>query len=204
MYTLKEETQIERVVGKSRFIALSFRVSSSTEAKTKLKEVRALFPQATHYCYAWRFHQREEEFFSDGGEPPGSAGRPILQALRSFQVTDAMVVVVRYFGGKKLGIPGLIAAYRTMAEMVLEKGGRREWSKERAFTITPELVHAAKLLATVHRLLGEERSVEWDRERGVITVRVGKREQEALRHLLHRETSLGRVIHFEERETPGG
>lgn len=82
--------------------------------------MRKRYYDATHHCYAWRLGPRGEHFRSnDDGEPSGTAGKPILGQLLSTSVTDCLVVVVRYFGGTKLGVPGLIAAYRESAAEVL-------------------------------------------------------------------------------------
>lgn len=76
--------------------------------------IRALHPKARHHCYAYRFLERDEitEYATDAGEPTGSAGQPILGELRRNNLINVCVIVVRYFGGTKLGIPGLIHAYR--------------------------------------------------------------------------------------------
>lgn len=105
----------------SRFRAFAYPVATEAEAKLHLKNLRAEFPDATHICYAFRLGPRGDIWAaSDNGEPPGSAGRPIYGRLLSVGVSDCLVAVVRWFGGKKLGVPGLIAAYKTAAAEVLE------------------------------------------------------------------------------------
>lgn len=109
IYTVQNERTFELVRERSRLTAISFRVHSSEESRERLKEAIERFPQATHYDYAFRLgSQGEREFASDGGEPKGSAGWPILGALRRFMVTDTMVVVARYFGGKSSVYEGLL------------------------------------------------------------------------------------------------
>ena len=98
----------------SKFIALAFHVESEQEAKAALLKVKKSYHDARHHCYAFRIGP-EKEFFrsSDDGEPSGTAGKPILNQLFSAGLFNVLVVVVRYFGGTKLGVPGLIRAYKT-------------------------------------------------------------------------------------------
>ncbi len=104
----------------SKFLAYAWPVESEREAKVHLDVLRKKHYDATHHCYAWRLGPRGETWrANDDGEPSGSAGKPILGQMLSAEVTDSLVVVVRYFGGTKLGVPGLIAAYKDAAAEVL-------------------------------------------------------------------------------------
>ncbi len=104
----------------SRFRAFAFPVATEAEVRLRLKNLRAQFPDATHICWAFRLGERGDVWgASDNGEPTGSAGRPIHGRLLSAGVSDCLIAVVRWFGGKKLGVPGLIAAYKLAAEEVL-------------------------------------------------------------------------------------
>lgn len=105
----------------SRFLAYAYPVEEEDEIKRLLDALRKRHYDATHHCYAWRLGPKGELFrANDDGEPSGTAGKPILGQMLSKEVTDLLVVVVRYFGGTKLGVPGLIAAYRESAAAVLE------------------------------------------------------------------------------------
>ncbi|HOZ96914.1 MAG TPA: YigZ family protein [Niabella sp.] len=105
----------------SRFIAMAIPIKSIAEFKTKLAEIKKEYPKATHYCYAYRIGLDKNLFrVSDDGEPSGSAGRPILSQIDSKEVTDVLIVVVRYFGGSLLGVPGLINAYKSSAVLALQ------------------------------------------------------------------------------------
>lgn len=98
----------------SRFIALIIPVLSADEAKTVLKNIRAQYPDATHVCSAWHLKKDwKNGFASDDGEPSGSAGKPILNELYTANLANVMAAVVRYYGGTKLGVPGLIHAYKS-------------------------------------------------------------------------------------------
>ena len=98
----------------SRFIALAYPVENEQEVKDHVSALKKEYHDARHHCYAYRLGHTGETFrSSDDGEPSGSAGRPILGQIDSVALSDVLVVVVRYFGGIKLGIPGLIRAYKT-------------------------------------------------------------------------------------------
>jgi uncharacterized YigZ family protein len=101
----------------SRFLALAWPVESEERVRELLEPLRKKYYDATHHCYAWRIGDQERA--NDDGEPAGTAGRPILGQILSRGLTNVLVVVVRWFGGTKLGVPGLIAAYREAARDVL-------------------------------------------------------------------------------------
>jgi len=107
----------------SRFISMAWPVTNQEEIKSILEKARKEHHSARHHCYAWMLGQNRENFrVNDDGEPSGSAGKPILGQINAFQVTNVLIVVVRYFGGKLLGISGLINAYRSAAESALKNG----------------------------------------------------------------------------------
>ena len=98
----------------SRFIALAYPVETEEQVKEIVSSLRKEYHDARHHCYAYRLGLDGEKFRSnDDGEPSGSAGRPILGQIDSLGLSDVLLVVVRYFGGIKLGIPGLIRAYKS-------------------------------------------------------------------------------------------
>ena len=109
MYTIKENSKYELIVKNSRFITLLYKVSSWSEALDILDKVREEYPDATHYCYG--FIADEVERCSDDGEPSGTAGMPILKVLKANNLNYILGIVIRYFGGIKLGAAGLIRAY---------------------------------------------------------------------------------------------
>lgn len=109
MYTIKENSKYELIIKNSRFITLLYKVSSWSEALDILDKVREEYPDATHYCYG--FIADEVERCSDDGEPSGTAGMPILKVLKANNLNYILGIVIRYFGGIKLGAAGLIRAY---------------------------------------------------------------------------------------------
>ena len=106
----------------SRFIALAFPVETEDQVREIVAGLRKEYHDARHHCYAYRLGYKGDRFrANDDGEPSGSAGRPILGQIDSMGLSDVLVVVVRYFGGIKLGIPGLIRAYKTSTADALEQ-----------------------------------------------------------------------------------
>ncbi len=109
MYYLSEQITFESTIDKSRFIAIITPISDSNEIQSVLKTIKKQYPKATHYCSAYITQTGTGS--SDDGEPSGTAGVPILEILNKYQLRDVYAVVVRYFGGIKLGAGGLIRAY---------------------------------------------------------------------------------------------
>lgn len=106
---------------RSRFLAFAFPVSTLEEVKRHVDTLSKKYFDARHVCYAYMLGPRRDVFrANDNGEPSGTAGKPILGQINSNELTDILIVVVRYFGGIKLGTPGLIAAYRSAAKEAIE------------------------------------------------------------------------------------
>lgn len=118
MQLLTQKESCTQTIKGSRFLAYAIPISSQDTAKEILEDIKKEHSKANHHCFAWRLADGEERM-SDDGEPRGSAGSPILKRLISKDCVQAMVVVVRYFGGTKLGIGGLIRAYGGVAQEVL-------------------------------------------------------------------------------------
>ena len=119
-FTLAKESESLYKEKGSKFIAIACRVDSIEEIKIKLEELRKSYYDARHHCYAYILGQEGQQVrANDDGEPNHSAGDPILGQIKSKKLTNTLVVVVRYFGGTKLGVSGLINAYKTAAEQAL-------------------------------------------------------------------------------------
>ena len=119
MYTIKENIVSEYEIKKSRFITLLYKISKKEDVNNIIQEVKNIYKGATHYCYAYLL--KEEYHFSDDGEPGGTAGLPILEALKKNNITNVLCIVIRYFGGIKLGAGGLVRAYTKSVVVALEK-----------------------------------------------------------------------------------
>jgi uncharacterized YigZ family protein len=120
-YTIKGTASAQFKDRGSKFIAYAFPIADSADFKKQLEALKDEHPKAAHHCFAYRIGTNGNIFrSSDDGEPSGSAGKPILGQIDSKQLTDLAIIVVRYFGGTLLGVPGLINAYRTVAALALQ------------------------------------------------------------------------------------
>ncbi|MEO6539112.1 MAG: YigZ family protein [Ferruginibacter sp.] len=120
-YTIEQAGTAEFKDRGSRFLAYAFPINSPAEFKKQLQVLKKEHIKAVHHCFAYRVGYDGNNFRSgDDGEPAGTAGKPILGQLDSKGLTDAAIIVVRYFGGTLLGVPGLINAYKTVAALVLQ------------------------------------------------------------------------------------
>lgn len=120
--TVKQATSVETIVKKSRFISYVKPVSEEKQALSFIDEIRRIHPEASHHCYAFVLDERVQRA-SDDGEPAGTAGRPILDAIKHLNLKYTAVVVARWFGGTMLGTGGLIRAYGEAAMLGLQAAG---------------------------------------------------------------------------------
>ncbi|MBQ3260725.1 MAG: YigZ family protein [Alistipes sp.] len=137
----------------SKFLAYAYPVRTEDEIRELLDALRKRYYDATHHCYAWRLGPQGEQFRSnDDGEPSGTAGKPILGQLLSNSLTNCLIVVVRYFGGTKLGVSGLISAYKESAAEVIGEAEIIEQTVDTYFKVEfPYLV-----MNDVMRIIKEE------------------------------------------------
>ena len=137
----------------SKFFGYAYPVSRENDIKEHIEQLKKQHYQARHWCYAWVLGKEYERFrANDDGEPSNSAGTPIHGQLQSFDLTNVLVVVVRYFGGTKLGVSGLINAYRTAAKMALDISFIEEHTIDVNFTIVFEY----PLMNVVMRIIKDE------------------------------------------------
>ncbi|WLS09863.1 YigZ family protein [Shinella sumterensis] len=132
MYILDQTERFEQEIRKSRFIAIACPVDTEADAKARLAEVSD--PSANHNCWAWRIGQAYR--FSDDGEPSGTAGKPILQAIDGQALDRTLVVVTRWFGGILLGSGGLIRAYGGTAALCLRAAAKTEYVERATLTVS--------------------------------------------------------------------
>ena len=120
-YTIEKPSNAEYKDRGSRFLAYAYPIASADDFKKYLKALKEEHPKAAHHCFAYRIGTDGNSFRSaDDGEPSGSAGKPILGQIDSKGVTNVAVIVVRYFGGTLLGVPGLINAYKMVTSLALQ------------------------------------------------------------------------------------
>lgn len=109
MYTIANNYKYELIIKNSRFITLLYKVNNEDNINIILSNIKEEYPDANHYCYAYKINNKQKS--SDDGEPSGTAGIPILKVIEANNLTNILVIVIRYFGGIKLGANGLIRAY---------------------------------------------------------------------------------------------
>jgi uncharacterized YigZ family protein len=136
----------------SKFLGFAYPVMSEAEIKEKIASLKSEYFDARHHCFAWMLGSEKNQFRAfDDGEPNHSAGDPILGQIRSRNLTNVLVVVVRYFGGTKLGVGGLIAAYKAAAEDAL----RNSIIIEREVIVRTTLSYDYSVTADVMRMVKE-------------------------------------------------
>jgi len=134
----------------SKFLAFAYPVKDEIEIKSRLEALKKKYFDASHYCYAWMLGADKKLFRAfDDGEPNHSAGTPILGQVRSKNLTNVLVVVVRYFGGTKLGVGGLTQAYKTAAELVIAKAKTVEIEISSSFLLNYPYASSAEVMRLV-------------------------------------------------------
>lgn len=138
----------------SKFFGYAFPISSEEDIKERLEELRKKHHSARHHCYAWQLGIETTRFrANDDGEPSNSAGQPIYGQIQAFEVTNVLIVSVRYFGGTKLGVGGLINAYRTSAQLALEASE----IVEKTIDIQYKLNFEYEMMNKVQRIIKEKK-----------------------------------------------
>lgn len=146
---------------KSKFISYIFPVKNTVQIKEIIDEYRKKYYDARHVCWAYMLGEERDEFRSnDDGEPSGTAGRPILGQINSYELTNVLILVVRYFGGTLLGTGGLIKAYKEAAEDAILNAEIVERTIDNKFTIHFEYT----ILNDVMRVLKQFEEVVWEQD----------------------------------------
>lgn len=147
------EISVENILFKeknSKFFGFAFPVTSEIEVKTHLENLKAEHFSARHWCYAYQIGTEFIKFrANDDGEPSNSAGMPIYGQIQSFEITNVLVVVVRYFGGVKLGVGGLISAYKTTAQLTLDEANIIKKTIDKQFKITFDYKNMNKVMRII-------------------------------------------------------
>lgn len=181
----------------SKFLAYAYSVYEEATIDQHLEEIKKLHPKARHHCYAWRLGLDGNQYrANDDGEPSGTAGRPILGQIDSFELTNVLVIVVRYFGGTKLGVSGLINAYKVSAAAALEVAQIEERQLENIYTLTFGYERMSDVMNAVKQHNVEIVEQEFT-DRGFLLLAIRQSEAEAT---LERMRAQIAGVFFEERE----
>lgn len=161
----------------SKFFGYAFPILKEEEVKLFLEQLKLKHPTARHFCYAWQLGEETIRFrANDDGEPNNSAGQPIYGQLQSFDMTNILVVSVRYFGGTKLGVGGLIQAYKYSAQLTLESVD----VVERTIDVSYQLIFDYPLMNKVMRIVKEKNIHILEQDLGINCVyRIAVRKSEA-------------------------
>ncbi|WP_234735756.1 IMPACT family protein [Tellurirhabdus bombi] len=170
----------------SKFLAYAFPIRTEEEVKNHLQALRAEHPKARHHCFAWRLGLGRDNYrVNDDGEPSGTAGRPILNTLYSQDLTNILVIVVRYFGGTLLGVPGLINAYKTATvealvnAVVVSKTINEIYRIEVGFERLNDVMKLIKeqQLTVLQQSFNQECTLEIELRRTLVNVVIGRLEK---------------------------
>ena len=170
----------------SKFFGYAFPVTSEESIKVHLQELKKKHHAARHWCYAYQIGTENKKYrVNDDGEPSNSAGQPIYGQIQSFEITNVLVVVVRYFGGVKLGVGGLINAYKTAAKMALEETKVITKTIDQDFVITFDYKNMNKVMRIIKekqlRIINQRLELNCE-----ITISVRKKDAQAIFDLFDR------------------
>lgn len=174
----------------SKFLAFAHPVESASEVKLLLEQYRKTYYDARHVCYAYALGPKAADTRSnDDGEPSGTAGRPILGQIQSFDLTNVLVVVIRYFGGVLLGTGGLVVAYRTAAFEALQNAAVEEKTIDADFSVRFEFPFMNEVMKLVKSLDAQIVCQDYDMDCGM-TLRIRMRDAQRLENSLSKIETL--------------
>jgi len=182
-YTVETTTEVEYEIKKSRFIGVIMPCQSEDDALRKLGQLARQHPQANHLAFAWRIRQPEgflTERFHDAGEPSGTAGRPILAPLEGQDLINTVIVVIRYFGGIKLGTGGLTRAYGAAAKQAIAEANIVKWVEMAQMTLEIDYAQLQLLEYQLKQLRGEIIEQNFT-DKVVVTLVLPAKHQQAIR-----------------------
>jgi uncharacterized YigZ family protein len=155
MQTLLKVVEDCYEINKSKFLSFGYPVVSDIECREILNNLNKKFNDATHICYAYVLSSPQQEKASDDGEPAGTAGKPILELIKKRKLTNLLVVVVRYFGGIKLGAGGLVRAYTQSANLVLKDSNLVEVRNKKVYRIITSYLNGEQIIKFIKQSGGE-------------------------------------------------
>lgn len=191
--TIKEAEEAEIKRKNSKFIARAFPIKSEEEAEKILAKIKKEYRDASHVCYSYRISRKEGiiEHFDDAGEPAQSAGPPILNHIKGFGLLNVLVVVIRYFGGVKLGVGGLIRAYGDGAKLVLNQAKVITKVATERLKLRYPYLKTGKVMNLINRYGATIEKTEY-LDLPILTIRVEKSKADILKEALV-EASKGKV-----------
>jgi uncharacterized YigZ family protein len=186
----------------SKFLGFAYPVINEIEIKPRLEELRKKYFDASHHCYAWTLGADKKHFRAfDDGEPNHSGGTPILGQIKSKNLTNVLVVVVRYFGGTKLGVGGLTQAYKATAEIILANAKIVEVELMSSFNLSYDYTASAEVMRCVKEF---DLAIENEAyaEGAQLQIGVKLRNRKKLVEKLKLMQAIGLKLSFQEKEQP--
>ncbi len=194
--TITDHVETLYKIKSSKFLTFAYPVMSEEEIAPLIDALRKKYYDATHHCYAWRLGAGGERFrANDDGEPSSTAGKPILGQMVSREVTNCLIVVVRYFGGTKLGVSGLIEAYREAAAEAMEEAEIVERTVDVVMSVSFSYVAMNGVMKAIKEMQPQIVAQEFD---NLCVMRLAIRQSEAQRLVGKLEGVDGVVVEIEE------
>lgn len=192
-YTIKDDVQHGIKILRSEFIAFLYRVESAEEAQNALRKHQAEYSNATHNCYAYVLgYDAQIQYYSDAGEPGGTAGKPILNSLLRNDLSGVLAIVTRYYGGIKLGVKGLIDAYTQATTEAIALAILLEYQSYKHYSLMCDYSFLATLRHQMVTIGAME--IDVDYAEGVrMSVRVPQNQSEGFQEFLDGYKALGRL-----------
>lgn len=192
-YTIKENRSHSIKILRSEFIGFLYRVEDSAQALEILREHQNQYQNATHNCYAYVLgYEAEIQYYSDAGEPGGSAGKPILNALLRAELSGVLAVVTRYYGGIKLGVKGLIEAYTQAVSETVKISDLVEYQSFKYYQIKCSYAHLEIIRHQLSCFEYQELSAQYA-ESVLLSIKVPEAHDQEVRGFLDGYLALGRL-----------
>ncbi len=199
-FIITSDRETELKIKRSRFIAHLHYAETGDEAKIFISRISKLHKTANHNCRAYIFGDKAETFHSsDDGEPGGTAGKPILNTLKKHNLTNVVAVVTRYFGGVKLGIRGLSAAYSEVVKKAIEKEPLKKLKKKQKYEIITKYEFSGQLKYKITKLGAEIPNMEY-LENVKLSVSIEKDKQIDFENYLNEILRSGKIKNFRKTE----
>lgn len=196
--TIAAPTEFQQKVKRSIFHCYLFPIASDQEVRELISAHSHAFANATHNCWAYVYgFAQETRFCSDAGEPHGTAGKPMLTALLRAELTNVLAIVTRYYGGVKLGVPGLIEAYASTVAGAVEQAEKVEAVPQTRFKVAADYTVVESVTGLALSLRGQVLSSFWD-ERAELVLSVPSDQHDRMREFLDGLSRQSRLVYSQE------
>lgn len=197
-YIIDKDLSVSIKILRSEFIAFLYRVEDLNQAQQLLHEHQARYQNATHNCYAYVLgYNGEIQYYSDAGEPGGTAGKPILNSLLRNELSGVLAVVTRYFGGIKLGVKGLIEAYSQVTSEAIASAGLVEYQKYLRLRLKTSYSYLEGIRHQLEKYHAEELEVQYA-EKVQLKIKIPEEEYQELMEFLDGYKALNKLVYFLE------